>query len=168
MKIQSLHDFYVDQLKDAYSAEKQMLEALPEMVEAASNNDLKQVFENHFQQTKRHMEAVRSILDEIDENPGNKKCRAMEGLLEESRELVNADADIQVRDAALILAAQKVEHYEIATYGGLRAYANALGYSEVADRLQDILDDEYDADQELDDLAMGGVLSDGLNVRAKD
>jgi ferritin-like metal-binding protein YciE len=168
MKMQSLHDIYVDQLKDVYSAEKQMLEALPKMAEAASNSDLKQAFEKHLQKTKRHMDAVRSILDEIDENPGNKKCKGMEGLLEEGRELAGADAEANAKDAALILAAQKVEHYEIATYGGLRTYANALGYSEVADRLQGILDDEYDADQELDNLAMGGALSEGLNVRAKD
>lgn len=165
--VQSLHDFYVDQLKDAYSAEKQMLEALPEMTEAVSNSDLKQAFENHLQQTKRHMDAVRSILDELDENPGSKKCKAMEGLLEEGREVAGADAEAHAKDAAVILAAQKVEHYEIATYGGLRTYANALGYSEVADRLQDILDDEYNVDQELDDLATGGVLSEGLNVQAK-
>ncbi len=167
MKVQSLQDFYINQLKDAYSAEKQLLEALPEMVEASSNNDLKQAFKQHFQKTKRHMETVRSILDEMDENPGNKKCHGMAGLIEESKELIKADADANARDAALILAAQKVEHYEIATYGGLRTYAKSLGFNDVADKLQSVLDEEYDADQKLDDLAMGGVFSEGLNVQAK-
>jgi ferritin-like metal-binding protein YciE len=166
MKIHSLQDFYVDQLKDAYSAEKQLLEALPEMAKAASSNDLTQAFEQHFHKTQQHLETVRSILDEIGENPGSKKCRAMTGLLEEGSEIIKADADANARDAALILAAQKVEHYEIATYGGLRTYAISLGFPDVAERLQTILDEEYKADQRLDDLAMGSASPDGLNVQA--
>jgi ferritin-like metal-binding protein YciE len=167
MKIQSLHDFYVDQLKDAYSAEKQLVEALPEMAQAASNNELQQAFEQHLQQTQKHLETVRSILDEMGENPGNKKCQGMEGLLQEGSEVVKANADANARDAALILSAQKVEHYEIATYGGLRAYADSLGFLDVADKLQNVLDEEYEADQKLDDLAMGGIWSEGLNAQAQ-
>ena len=167
MKFNSLHDVYVAQLKDAYSAEKQLTEALPKMAKAASTPELREAFENHLTETHSHMQKVRAILDELDENPGNTKCKAMEGLIEEGDEVANEKGNATARDAAIILAAQKVEHYEIATYGGLHTYAKSLGYSDAADTLQEILDQEYEADQKLDNIAMGGLLTDGVNEEAK-
>jgi ferritin-like metal-binding protein YciE len=166
MTIHSLQDFYVDQLKDVYSAEKQLLEALPQMAKAATNADLKLAFQNHAHHTENHMTTVQGILKGLNENPGSKKCKAMEGLIAEATEVVELKGDPQAKDAALILAAQKVEHYEIATYGGLRTYATALGFSDVATQLQDILDEEYDSNDMLDDLAMGSLLTKGLNEKA--
>ncbi len=166
MTIQSLQNFYVDQLKDIYSAEKQLLEILPKMAEAAASADLKKAFQNHSHQTENHMTTVQAILKGLDKNPGSKKCKAMEGLVDEALEIVNVKGHPQAKDAALILAAQKVEHYEIATYGGLRTYAKALGFADEADQLQGILDEEYDSDQKLDDLAMGSLLTEGLNEKA--
>jgi ferritin-like metal-binding protein YciE len=166
VKFSALYDVYVEQLKDMYSAEKQLVEALPKMAEAASTPELRQAFERHLRQTEDHFERVRALLDDLDENPGNKVCAAMRGLVEEGSEIAKKQGSAKARDAALILAAQKVEHYEIATYGGLRAYANTLGYDDAAETINLILDQEYEADQKLDDIAEGGVLEAGLNEEA--
>ena len=167
MKLNALYDVYVDQLKDMYSAEKQLTEALPKMAQAANTPDLRKAFEGHLQETEAHFEQVRAILDELNENPGNKVCKAMQGLIEEGNEIIKKKGTPKAHDAALILAAQKVEHYEIATYGGLRAYARTLGYDSAADTLDAILDEEYEADQKLDDIAEGGILEEGLNEQAE-
>jgi ferritin-like metal-binding protein YciE len=167
MSLNSLKDVYVDMLKDMYSAEKQLTEALPKMVEAASSAELKSAFRSHHEKTKGHLDSVHSILLELEENPTSKVCKAMEGLIEEGNEVAKEDGDANAKDAALIVAAQKVEHYEIASYGSLRAMANSLGYTQAGETLQEILDDEYDADQELDDLAEGVHYNAGLNVAAK-
>lgn len=164
--LSALHDVYVEQLKDMYSAEKQLLEALPKMAKAASTPELRQAFEHHLQVTESQFQRVRAILDELDENPGNKVCKAMEGLIEEGSEVVKKKGAPKAKDAALILAAQKVEHYEIATYGGLRAYARTLGYDDAAQIIDEMLDEEYDADQTLDDIAEGGLLDASLNEQA--
>lgn len=155
MDLNRLKDLYVEQLKDLYSAEKQLTEALPKMAQAASHPDLRKAFESHLAQTQEHMTTVQGLLNELDTNPGNKKCVAMEGLVEEGSEMAKKDGDASARDAGLILAAQKVEHYEIASYGGVRTYAEALGHKQAAQKLQAILDQEYEADQHLDNLAMG-------------
>lgn len=167
MALNSLKDVYVEQLKDMYSAEKQLTEALPKMVEAASDADLKTAFRHHLEQTKTHMESIRTILDALSENPTSTKCKAMEGLIEEGNEIAKKDGHPDARDAALIVAAQKVEHYEIATYGSLQAFAKALGYQTAADTLQGILNQEYDADQKLDDLAMGLHSRSSINAEAQ-
>lgn len=167
MSLKSLKDVYVEQLKDVYSAEKQLTEALPKMAEAASSPDLRTAFQHHLNQTKEHMKTVRAILDDLDENPTNTKCKGMEGLIEEGSAVIKEDGDADARDAALIVAAQKVEHYEIASYGSLCTFAGTLGYEEVGQTLQEILDEEYEADQKLDDLAMGLHKKAGLNVKAK-
>ncbi len=167
MALQALYDVYVHQLKDVYSAEKQLVDALPKMAQAASTPELQQAFEQHLGQTQGHLEKVRSILDELDENPGNKVCKGMQGLIEEGSEVTKEKGSNTARDVALILAAQKAEHYEIATYGGLRAYARELGYDDAADTLDAILDEEYEADQLLDDIAEGGALKAGLNEEAE-
>ncbi|HRQ38094.1 MAG TPA: ferritin-like domain-containing protein [Chloroflexota bacterium] len=167
MNLNSLKDVYVGQLKDVYSAEKQLTEALPKMARAASDQKLREAFENHLAETENHMQAVRTILDELAENPTSTKCKAMEGLIEEGNEIVQNGGDSDARDAALIVAAQKVEHYEIATYGSLRTFADSLGYDEAAQVLQSILNQEYAADQRLDDIAMGAYSRTGLNAAAK-
>lgn len=166
MAMSALYDVYVEQLKDMYSAEKQLVDALPKMAKAASTNQLQEAFEQHLSETREHMNKVQSILDELDENPGNKHCKGMEGLVKEGEEVIKEDGSSAARDVALILAAQKVEHYEIATYGGLRAYARILGYDDAADTLDEILDQEYEADQKLDDIAEGGAIEAGLNEEA--
>ena len=155
MNLDNLRDVYHEQLKDMYSAEKQLVEALPKMVEAASAKDLKMAFSNHLEQTKGHMERVRQLLDSADVNPGRKMCKAMEGLIEEGSEMAKTKGDNDARDVGLIAAAQKVEHYEIATYGSLRAWARLLGEHDAANVLNEILDEEYDADNLLDKLAEG-------------
>ena len=155
MKLDNLRDVYHEQLKDMYSAEKQLTEALPKMVEAASAKELKQALSSHLEQTKMHMAKVRSILDSMDVNPGNKKCKAMEGLVEEGDEMAKKQGDKDARDVGIIAAAQKVEHYEIATYGSLKAWAQMLGDENAASILNQILDEEYEADNILDGLAEG-------------
>ncbi|MDX1665127.1 MAG: ferritin-like domain-containing protein [Candidatus Promineifilaceae bacterium] len=166
MKFNALYNVYVEQLKDMYSAEKQILDALPKMAEAASTPELRQAFEQHLAETEGQFERVRAILDELDENPGSKVCKGMQGLIEEGSEIMKKKGTPKARDAALILAAQKVEHYEIATYGALHAYAQTLGHDEHAETLNQILDQEYEADQKLDNIAEGGVLEAGLNEQA--
>lgn len=157
MDLNSLRDVYHNQLKDAYSAEKQLTEALPKMAQQASSPELKQALQNHLGVTERHLETVRGILDRVNVNPGNTKCHAMEGLLDEGSDMATMEGDPEVRDAGIICAAQKVEHYEIATYGSLRTWAKVLGDHEAAATLQKVLDDEYDADNLLDKLAMGHI-----------
>lgn len=155
MNLDNLRDVFHEQLKDMFSAEKQLTEALPEMVKAASSKELKQAFEEHLSVTRQQMETVRQLLDQMDINPGNTKCEAMEGLISEAQDMAKTKGDNDARDAGLICAAQKVEHYEIATYGSLRTWARIIGEEDVAETLQTILDQEYDADNKLDDLAEG-------------
>lgn len=163
MNLDNLRDTFHEQLKDIYSAEKQLTEALPKMVKAASDQKLRDAFQQHYEITRSQLERVRALLDSMDVNPGNKKCAAMEGLVEEGSEMAKQDGDATARDAGLIAAAQKVEHYEIATYGSLRSWAKALGETEAAKILQTILDEEYDADNTLDKLAEGYLNKDAVS-----
>ncbi len=167
MKFNNLHDVFVEQLKDMYSAEKQLTRALPKMAKSATNPELRKAFEHHLTQTESHLETVQSILNSFDANPTSTMCKAMEGLIEEGNDVASQSGDGDARDAALILAAQKVEHYEIATYGGLRTFAKTLGYTDTAETLQGILNEEYDADQTLDNLAMGLKGEPSLNAAAQ-
>jgi ferritin-like metal-binding protein YciE len=153
MNIDTLRDVYHEQLKDMYSAEKQLTEAIPKMVEAATSPDFKQALQEHLAATERHMEAVSRLLESYNINPGNKKCKAMEGLIEEGSEMMKKQGDKDARDAGLICAAQKVEHYEIATYGSLVSWAMTLGENNAASTLQEILNEEYKADKTLTGIA---------------
>jgi len=157
MALNNLRDVFHEQLKDIYSAEKQLTEAIPTLVEAATSQELKKAFQEHHEVTKKQMETVRQLLDQMGVNPGNTKCEAMEGLIEEASDMAKKDGDGDARDAGLICAAQKAEHYEIATYGSLRTWAKALGESDAADTLQKLLDEEYEADGTLDKLAEGYI-----------
>jgi ferritin-like metal-binding protein YciE len=153
MKMSTLHDLYVNELKDLYNAESQLLKALPKMAKAASAPELAEAFETHLEETQVHVERLEKVFEELDVSPKGKKCKAMEGLIEEGKEILEEDADPSVRDAALIAAAQRVEHYEIAGYGCVRTYARLLGYEEAADLLQETLNEEGATDHKLTELA---------------
>jgi ferritin-like metal-binding protein YciE len=148
-KLNTLHDLFIEQLKDLYSAETQLIKALPKMAKAASWEKLKAGFEKHLGQTKVHAERLEEIMTELDESPKGKTCKAMKGLIEEGEEAIKENAEVSVKDAALIAAAQRVEHYEIAGYGTVRTYAEVLGHSGIAKILQKTLDEEAATDQEL-------------------
>jgi ferritin-like metal-binding protein YciE len=149
----SLRDLYVNELRDLYSAENQIVKALPKMIKAASSPELKRALQEHLEITERQVERLERIFEKLDEKPKGKKCVAMEGLIEEGKELISEDADDSVRDAGLICAAQKVEHYEMAGYGTVRTFARMMGDEEAAELLQQTLDEEGDADKRLTALA---------------
>lgn len=153
MKMDSLQKLFVEELKDLKDAENQLTKALPKMAKAASAPELRRAFEEHLEQTKTHLERVEQVLQEVSGSNRGKKCKAMEGLIEEGQELMEEDAEPEVKDAGLIAAAQKVEHYEIASYGTARTYANLLGNRQAAQTLQQILDQEGQADKKLTQIA---------------
>ena len=153
MEIDSLRKLYVDELKDLYSAEKQILQALPKMVKKAQNEQLKKAFEDHRQVTEMQVERLDRIFEMLGKAARGKKCKAMEGLIEEGKEMMQEDMEPEVMDAALIAAAQRIEHYEIAGYGTVRTYAQVLGEKEQANILQQTHDEEGDADKLLTRLA---------------
>ena len=148
-----LQELLVDELKDLYSAEKQIIKALPRMAKAAASPDLRRAFEKHLEETRVQVERLDEIGQVMDVRLTGKKCAGMEGLIEEGKELLEEDLDENALDAGLIGAAQKVEHYEIAAYGTARAHANMLGLSKVARLLQRTLDEEGATDKKLTDLA---------------
>ncbi|OAI56989.1 hypothetical protein AYO47_08440 [Planctomyces sp. SCGC AG-212-M04] len=157
MSAESLRDAFEEELKDVLSAEKQLVKALPKMAKAATNEDLKAGFEEHLEQTKVHVERLEKVFELLDKTPRAKKCKAMEGLIEEGAELIEEDMEPDVLDAMLICAAQKVEHYEIATYGTLVTWARQLGMEDAASILHETLDEEKDTDMKLTELAETGI-----------
>ncbi len=158
----SLRELYIDELKDLYSAEKQLTKALPKMAKAASSEELREGFEEHLEQTKGHVQRLEQIFTMLDAKPTGKKCMGMEGLIKEGAEIMGEDFSNDVMDAALISAAQRVEHYEIAAYGTVSAYADLLGESEHASLLRQTLDEEKQTDQKLTQL------SEEINVEANE
>jgi len=157
MSLQTLEDLYVDELKDLYSAETQIVKALPKMAKAASSPDLKKAFETHLQQTEGHVQRLEQIFEKLGKSPRGKACKGMQGLLEEGEELIAEEGEPKVKDAGLIAGAQRVEHYEIAAYGSVRTYAEELGDKEAVKLLQQTLDEEGQTDQLLTKLAESGV-----------
>jgi ferritin-like metal-binding protein YciE len=153
VKLYSLQDLFVDQLKDLYSAENQLIKALPKMARAAANPDLRAGFEEHLEQTRMQVERLEQICEQLEVSPKGKKCAGMEGLIEEGKELMNEDAEPSVLDAGLIAAAQKVEHYEMASYGCARTWAEQLGLTEAAELLQETFAEEKATDEKLSQLA---------------
>lgn len=153
MEIDSLRKLYIEELKDLYSAEKQILQALPRMAKKASNAQLKAAFEEHLRQTEQQVQRLDQIFEALGKSPRGKKCKGMEGLIEEGKEVMQEDMDDETRDAALIAAAQRVEHYEIAGYGTVRTYAQLLGEKEAVRLLQQTLDEEGQTDKKLTQLA---------------
>jgi len=152
-KITNLRDVYVEQLKDLYNAEQQLVKALPKMAKAATSPDLAQGFEEHLEQTKGHVNRLEEIFKKLDQKPSGKKCKAMEGLIKEGSETIEEDASDAAKDALLIAAAQRVEHYEIAGYGSVKTYADLLGESEAAELLSETLQEEKDTDEKLTEAA---------------
>jgi ferritin-like metal-binding protein YciE len=157
MKLDSFDALFLHELRDLYSAERQLVAALPKMAKKATSTELKQAIETHLEQTEGHVERLEKIFQNLQLNAGRHKCKAMEGLIEEGEEILKEDAEDAIRDAAMIGAAQRVEHYEIAGYGTARTYAEMLGHTEAAELLQKTLDEEKETDQLLSELALTSV-----------
>jgi ferritin-like metal-binding protein YciE len=162
MQMESLKDLLVDELKDLYSAENQILKALPKMIKKATAPDLKAGFEKHLKETQVHVERLEKIFQELEESPKGKKCKGMEGVITDGKEMMEEDAEPEVMDAGLIGAAQHVEHYEMAGYGCVRTYAELLGLSNISKLLQKTLDEERATDEKLTQLAQN------INVEAEE
>jgi ferritin-like metal-binding protein YciE len=162
MKLNTLKQLYIEELRDLHSAENQLLKALPKMAKGASSEELKLAFENHLDQTKVHVERLEEIFEGLDETPKGKTCQAMKGLVEEGSEILEEEGEESVLDAGIIAAAQKVEHYEIASYGTVRTFAQLLGEDEAAELLQETLDEEGEADKLLTQLAQDMVNPEAL------
>ena len=153
MKLETLKTLYIDELRDLYNAENQLVKALPKMAKAASSEELQDAFEKHLEQTKSHVDRLEEVFEEIGEKPKGKTCKAMKGLIAEGSEILKEDGEESVIDAGIIVAAQKVEHYEIASYGSVRTFAQLLGKDRSADLLQRTLDEESEANEVLNKLA---------------
>lgn len=167
MQLNTMNDLFVDQLRDLYSAEDQLTQALPKMAQAASSSDLQKAFRDHLDETRNQKQRLEQIFTTLGKSPQGETCQAMQGLIKEGESIINASADPQVKDAALIAAAQRVEHYEIAGYGTVRTFADELGYSDVKSLLQTTLDEEGSANKKLTSLAEGGLFSSGINQKAR-
>lgn len=160
--MKDLKELFEHQLKDLYSAESQLIKALPKMVKNAHDKKLKEAFEGHLEETREHKERLSEICKELGIKPTGETCKAMKGLIEEAEDFLKEDASEEVRDAGLIADAQRVEHYEISGYGTVVRYAKELGHKDIARKLQETLDEEYNADNKLDKLAESR-----LNKKAK-
>jgi ferritin-like metal-binding protein YciE len=153
MKLNTLSDLFIEEMQDLYSAETQLVQALPKMVKAASSYELQMAFQSHLEQTKEHVRRIEEIFTDLEGSPKGKKCVGIEGVIKEGKEFLDENIPEVVRDAALIGAAQRVEHYEIAGYGVARAHAEHLGYSQAIRLLQETLEEEKEADRKLTQIA---------------
>lgn len=160
--MKNLKDLFEHELKDLYSAENQLLRALPKLQDHATDEKLKKAFENHLKETEGHVKRLQEICDDLGIKPTGETCKAMQGLVKEAESFLEEDAEKDVRDAGLIAEAQRVEHYEISGYGTAVRFAKELGYDDIASKLQKTLDEEYKADDLLTDMA-----EDRLNRKAK-
>ena len=166
MEHKALKELFIDELKDIYSAENQLIKALPKMAKAASSDDLRAGFEEHLEQTKEHARRIEEICTELGEKPTGKKCGGMEGLIGEGKEMMDEFED-DVLDAALISAAQRVEHYEIAAYGTVSTYAELLGQDRAVELLEQTLEEEKETDQKLTELA-GAINVEAMNAEGSE
>lgn len=162
MKLDTLQKLYISELRDLYSAENQLLKALPKMAKGASTDELRDAFEKHLEQTETHVERLEEIFEELEESPKGKTCHGMKGLIEEGSEILDEEGDPTVIDAGIIVAAQKVEHYEIASYGSVRTFACLLGEKKAEKLLQATLDEESEANELLNELAETAVNPEAL------
>lgn len=162
MSLDTLEKLYISELRDLYSAENQLLKALPKMAKGASSPELKDAFEKHLEQTETHVERLEQLFRNLDESPKGKTCQAMKGLIEEGSEILKEEGEESVLDAGMIVAAQKVEHYEIASYGSVRTFANLLGQDEAARLLQSTLAEESETNEILNRLAESVVNPEAL------
>jgi ferritin-like metal-binding protein YciE len=168
MALESMQDLFLNELKDVYNAEKQILRALPRMAKAADAPALQQAFNKHLRETEGHVKRLERIFKSLGQAARGKKCKGMEGLIEEGKEILEEEGAPEVIDAALISAAQRVEHYEIAAYGCLRTYAQLLGYDEADRLLQQTLQEEEATDEALTALGEGGINQAAVAVGAED
>lgn len=168
MKAKTFEDLFMAQLKDLYDAEKQLVKALPKMAKSASSEELKSAFEEHLDVTRKQVERLEQIFSEMGAPAKGKKCAAMQGLIEEGQELLEEMEESPVRDAGLITAAQKVEHYEMAGYGSARTFAELLGHGDAAKLLQETLEEEKNADQKLTELAESVINEEALDSGAEE
>ncbi len=166
MSLDSLEKLFIEELRDIYNAEKQLTRALPRMAKAAESPDLERAFTSHLKETEGQIQRLERVFREVGQAVRGKKCKGMEGLIEEGKEMMEEEGEPQVMDAALIASAQKVEHYEIAAYGCLRTYAELLGYSEAAQLLQQNLQEEEAADKKLTQLGESGINEAAASVGA--
>lgn len=157
MKLQNLHDLYMHELQDLYSAEQQILKALPAMIEKAESKELKESLADHLEKTEEHAHIVKRIASEGGFSADAEKCKGMEGLITEGTHLISLAAESDVRDAAIIIAAQRIEHYEISGYGSAIAHARELGLSDAAYQMEGILEQEYEADTILSEIALSNI-----------
>lgn len=153
MKIQTLRDALIHELRDLYSAETQLTKALPQLAKAASHEELSTALEEHLEETKEHVERLKRAFESLDVSPRGEKCAAMQGLIEEGKKVLEDNVADEMRDALIIASAQKVEHYEIASYGTVRTFAQLLGEDDLVDLLQETLDEESAADERLTEIA---------------
>lgn len=160
--MKNLKDLFEHQLKDLYSAESQLIKALPKMQKKANDEKLKKAIEKHLEETKEHKERIKEVCEELGIKPTGEECKAMKGLIEEAEHFLEEDAEEEVRDAGIIAEAQRVEHYEISGYGTVIRFAKELGHDKIAKKLQKTLDEEYKTDQDLNKMAEGR-----LNKKAK-
>jgi ferritin-like metal-binding protein YciE len=165
MQLDSLRNLFEHEIADLHSAETQLVAALPKLVQAASNDELRQAFEHHLGETREHVRRLEEIRAEIGSSM-SEQCEGMRGLIQEGEKIVTENGDTAVKDAALIGAAQRVEHYEIAAYGTARTFADELGLDDAKDLLDQTLDEESNADKLLTKIATGGMLKQGINQKA--
>jgi ferritin-like metal-binding protein YciE len=166
MQLQTVQDLFEHEISDLYSAETQLIDALPKMAEAAMNDELRQAFQHHLEETRDHVRRLEDIRGQV-RSTLTEECEGMRGLIEEGQEIISAGGDPSVKDAALISAAQRVEHYEIAAYGTARTLADELDLDEVKDLLDQTLDEESNADKLLTKIATGGIFKAGINQQAR-
>lgn len=167
MKLQTLRDAFIHELRDLYSAEKQLTKALPKMAKAASHEELVEAFETHLEETNTQIERLDEIFEQLGVTSRGDKCKAMEGLIAEGEQLIKEDAAPEVHDVLLVAAAQRIEHYEIAGYGTARTLANRLGESDIADILQTTLEEESDTDERLTEIAENLVNEDAAETASE-
>ena len=153
----TLHDAFVDELRDTYDAEKQLTKALPKMAKAANSPELREAIESHLEETRQQVERLEQVFESLDEKAKGKHCDGIAGIIQEAQAIMQEDFDESTADACLIAAAQRAEHYEMAAYGTLVAWARAMGHDDAADLLQETLDEEKAADEKLNSLAEGGI-----------
>jgi ferritin-like metal-binding protein YciE len=153
----TLHDAFLDELRDAYDAEKQLTKALPKLAKAAVSPDLRAAFETHLEETRGHVDLLEQVFESLEEKVRGKHCDGIAGIIEEGKSIMDEEFDDATMDACLIAAGQRAEHYEMAAYGTLVAWAQSMGHTEAADLLQEILDEEKAADKKLSTLAEGGI-----------
>jgi ferritin-like metal-binding protein YciE len=162
-KVETMDELLLDEIRDLYDAEKQLTKALPKMAKASTSSQLRSAFEEHLNQTEGHVTRLEQVFESLGEKASGKKCEAMHGLIKEGDEIAGETEESSVRDAGLIMAAQKVEHYEISAYGSARAHAQMLGKNDIATLLEKTLQEERQADQKLNDIAESMINESALN-----